>query len=135
MTTKRTVKFVGAALSESALSTYSRVRIGTVITRGSRIVSRGANLSTSHPLQRRFNDLAKRIAPAHALHSELHAIIRAKGESLHGCHLYVARLDRRGLWADCRPCPACSLAIRMAGIAVVVYTSPKGIHTIKAEEL
>ena len=132
---KKRDKFVGAALSESALSTYSRIRIGTVIVRGNKIVSRGANLCTSHPLQKRFNTLASRDAPAHALHSEMHAIVNAKGKVLTGCTLYVARLDRRGLWADCRPCPACSLAIRMAGIAVVVYTSPKGIHTIKVEEL
>lgn len=132
---KKRDKFVGAALSESALSTYSRIRIGTVIVRGNKIVSRGANLCTSHPLQKRFNTLASRDAPAHALHSEMHAIVNAKGKNLTGCTLYVARLDRRGLWADCRPCPACSLAIRMAGIAIVVYTSPKGIHTIKVEEL
>lgn len=131
MITKRETKFVGLALAESARSTYSRVKIGTVIVRGNKVISRGANLSTSHPLQRRFNDLANRLAPAHALHSELHAIIRAKGESLHGCHLYVARLDRRGLWADSRPCPACTLAIRLAGITAVTYTSPKGIHTIE----
>ena len=131
MITKRETTFVGLALAESANSTYHRVKIGTVIVRGNKVISRGANLSTSHPLQRRFNDLANRLAPAHALHSELHAIIRAKGESLHGCHLYVARLDRRGLWADSRPCPACTLAIRLAGITTVTYTSPKGIHTIE----
>lgn len=132
---KKRDKFVGEALTTSASSTYSRIRIGTVIARGNKIVSRGANLCTSHPLQKRFNTLASREAPAHALHSEMHAIVNAKGKNLTGCTLYVSRLDRRGLWADCRPCPACSLAIRMAGIAIVVYTSPKGIHTIKAEDL
>lgn len=135
MITKRDRKFVGMALAESAFSTYTRVKIGTCITRGGKLVSKGANLCTSHPLQRRFNDLSGRVAPAHNLHSELHAIIRAKGESLYGCHLYVARLDRRGLWADCRPCPACTLAIRMAGIALVTYTSPSGIHTIHVKDL
>ena len=132
---KKRDKYIGMALSESSHSTYTRIRIGTVIVRGNKIVSRGANLCTSHPLQKRFNTLASRDAPAHALHSEMHAIVNAKGKVLTGCTLYVARLDRRGLWADCRPCPACSLAIRMAGIALVVYTSPKGIHTIKAEDL
>ena len=132
---KKRDKYIGMALSESSHSTYKRIRIGTVIVRGNKIVSRGANLCTSHPLQKRFNTLASRDAPAHALHSEMHAIVNAKGKVLTGCTLYVARLDRRGLWADCRPCPACSLAIRMAGIALVVHTSPKGIHTIKAEEL
>ena len=132
---KKRDKFVGMALSESASSTYSRIRIGTVIIRGNKIISKGANLCTSHPLQKRFNTLASREAPAHALHSEMHAIVNAKGKNLTGCTLYVSRLDRRGLWADCRPCPACSLAIRMAGIAIVVYTSPKGIHTINVEDL
>ena len=133
MITRRETKYVGLALSESAKSTYSRVKIGTVIVRGNKLVSSGANLCTSHPQQRRFNDLSKRLA--HALHSELHAIVRAKGESLHGCHLYVARLDRRGLWADSKPCPACTLAIRMAGITRVTYTSPTGINNIKVNDL
>lgn len=120
---------MGLALNESANSTYCRVKIGSVIVRGNKIVSRGANLCTSHPKQRRFNDLSGRIAPAHALHSELHAIVRAKGEPLDGCTIYVARLDRRGLWSDSKPCPACAMAIRLAGITRVVYTSPTGIHT------
>lgn len=135
MITKRETKYVGLALSESAKSTYSRVKIGTVIVRGNKLVSSGANLCTSHPQQRRFNDLVGRPAPAHALHSELHAIVRAKGESLHGCHLYVARLDRRGLWADSKPCPACTMAIRMAGVARVTYTTPQGIKTCEVSEL
>lgn len=131
---KKRDKYMGMALSESSHSTYTRIRIGTVIVRGNKIISKGANLCTSHPQQRKFNVLSGREAPAHALHSEMHAIVRAR-TSLEGCTLYVSRLDRRGLWADCRPCPACSLAIKLAGIAVVVYTSPKGIHTIKVEDL
>lgn len=132
---KRTSRFVGLALVESARSTYQRVQIGAVIARGSSLISAGANLAASHPLQKRYNDCAGRCAPAHNLHAELHAIVRAKGESLNGCHIYVARLDRRGMWADCRPCPACSLAIRLAGIALVTYSTPKGVFTIPAEEL
>ena len=132
---KRTSKFVGLALAESARSTYQRVRMGAVIARGSSLISAGANLATSHPLQKKYNDLVARLAPAHNLHAELHAIIRARGESLHGAHLYVARLDRRGMWASSRPCPACRMAIRMAGITLVTFTSPDGIHTVPASEL
>lgn len=131
---KKLRKYVGMALSESALSTYSRVKIGTVIVRGNKLVSRGANLCTSHPQQKKYNLLSGRKAPAHALHSEMHAIVRAR-TNLTGCTLYVARLNKHGMWADSRPCPACSLAIRMAGIAVVVYTSPQGIHQINVEDL
>lgn len=135
MITNRDRKYVGLALKESALSTYTRVRIGSVIVQSGKIVGKGANLATSHPQQKRYNNLAKRVAPAHALHSELHAIIRVKRESLVGSHIYIARLDRCGIWADSRPCPACSLAIKLAGISLVSYTSRSGIHTILSEDL
>ena len=132
---KRTSRFVGLALAESARSTYQRVRIGAVIVRGNYMISAGANLATSHPLQKKFNDAARRLAPQHCLHAELHAIVKAKDEDLSGCHIYVARLDKLGRWAHCRPCAACTLAIRLAGITEVTYTTPKGIVTIPTEEL
>ena len=122
-------KYLGLALAESAKSTYERVKIGAVIVNNGKVVGKGANLSTSHPLQRKYNDMSRRIAPAHALHAEMHAIVKA-GSKCHGATIYVARIDRRGLWAQCKPCPACALAIKLAGIKLVVHTTPTGVEKI-----
>lgn len=125
---RRDLRFLGTALKESAKSTYFRVRIGAVLARGNYLISKGANLSTSHPLQRTHNDAVGRIAPAHALHAEMNAIVKAKGEDLRGSTIYVARLDRRGALGMCRPCSACERALRDRGVSRVVYTSPDGVR-------
>lgn len=118
---------MGLALAESARSTYNRVKIGAVVVRGNLLVSQGANLSTSHPLQFKYNNRVKRVAEAHNCHAEMHALIRAKGyESLRGCEMFVGRYDRRGRLAMCKPCPACADALQDHGIVRVTYTTPSG---------
>jgi deoxycytidylate deaminase len=126
---KATRRFLGAALSESAASTYGRVKIGSVIVVNGREVARGANLSTSHPLQKQWNDWSGRLAPVHALHSEMHALVRArrKGVGLSGAIIYIGRMDRNGKLADCRPCIACHAALRAYGIQEMIYTTPEGV--------
>ena len=102
MITRRTARFIGLALAESARSTYERVRIGAVIVDGNYLVSAGANLATSHPLQRRYNLRSGRLAPAHNCHAEMHAIIRARDyEGLAGCEMFVGRYNREGRLAMC----------------------------------
>lgn len=131
---RRDLRFLGTALKESAKSTYFRVRIGAVLARGNYLISKGANLSTSHPLQCFHNNATGRVAPAHALHAEMNAIVKAKGEDLRGSTVYVARLDRTGAFGMCRPCSACERALRGHGVSRVVYTSPDGIREEFFEE-
>lgn len=125
---KRTARFIGLALAESARSTYDRVRIGAVLVHKNYVVSAGANLSTSHPLQYNYNERVGRYAPRHCLHAEMHAIVRAREyERFDQCDMFVARYDRRGRLAMCRPCKACQQALKDKGITRVTYTTPLGI--------
>lgn len=125
MNISRAVKFLNLALEESKLSTYHRVKIGAVITQGNRVLSKGANLSTSHPVQAYWDRLTNRRAPAHNMHAEMNALVRAKrlGESLEGATIYIARLDRNNQLNQCRPCDACMAAIEDAGIHTIVHTT------------
>lgn len=128
MSAKRTSRFIGLALAESARSTYERVRIGAVIVDKNYTVSQGANLSTSHPLQYHYNNKVGRLAPKHCLHAEMHALVKAKDYgSLSNCEMFVARLDRKGRLAMCKPCASCREAIINSGIRRVTYTTPSGI--------
>lgn len=126
MITARQKRFVALALVESGYSTYDRVRIGAVIARRNRVISKGANLRTSHPLQKLYNDKVGRLAPMHACHAEMHAIINAR-EDLTGADIYVGRWDRKGRVAMCKPCVACSKAIKDVGIKSITYTTEEGI--------
>lgn len=129
MITKRSARFIGLALAESARSTYERVRIGAVIVDKNYEVSKGANLSTSHPMQYHYNRLTGRKAPAHNLHAEMHTLVKAKDyENLENCEIFIARYDRKGRLAMCRPCIACERALKKAGITRITYTTSRGIH-------
>ena len=127
---KRTERYITLALQESLNSTYSRVRIGAVLVDGNYIVSKGANLSTSHPMQFRYNQRNQRDwhdGNKHNCHAEMNALIKSKRYDLTNCEIFVARFDRVGNLAMCRPCPACQGALADAGISRVIYTSPQGI--------
>lgn len=127
MITKRERRYILAALDESLRSKFGRIQIGAVLVDGNYVVSRGYNQEVSHPLQRKYNDRGKRVAPDHFLHAEIHALVRSKAYDLTDCEAFIARLDREGRLAMCRPCPACMAALQDAGIQTIIYTTPKGI--------
>lgn len=126
---KRQQRYITLALKAALDSTYARVRIGAVIVDGNYLVASAANQATSHPRQYHYNNLANRMAPAHACHAEIHALVRSKRYDLSTSEIFIARMDRRGRLAMCRPCAACMLAIREAGIRQITYTTNKGIVT------
>lgn len=127
MNIQRVIKFLNMALEESTRSTYTRVKIGAVITQDNKVISKGANLSTSHPVQAYWNRITNREAPANNLHAEMNALVRAKrsGESLVGATIYIARLDRNNQLSQCRPCVACMAALKDAGIRTIIHTTPE----------
>lgn len=129
MTTKRTQRYISLALTAALTSTYTRVRIGAVIVDGNYVVAKAANLCTSHPRQYHYNNKANRLAPAHACHAEIHALVRSKAYDLTSSEIFVARMDRAGRLAMCRPCRACLLAIQEAGIRTITYTTSKGVRS------
>lgn len=124
---KRSKRFISLALRESLLSSYRRVQIGAVIVDGNYVVAKASNQATSHPRQFHANNRAGRLAPAHACHAEIHALVRSKDYDLTGCEIFVARFNRNGNLAMCRPCPACEGALQDAGIQSVTYTTESGI--------
>lgn len=124
---KLTQKHIARALLAAAESDYTRVNIGAVIAIGSRVVSVGWNSTKSHPVQKYYNVASGRVAPKHACHAEMAAIIKAGSRDLSGSTLYVGRYDMLGRLAMCRPCTACRLAMERRRIRNVVYTTERGI--------
>lgn len=127
MITQRDQRYILQALTESFTSTYQRVKIGAVLVDGNFIVARGANHDRPHPLQYKYNIKSQRPPSEHKIHAEIHALVRSKDYDLTGTTAYIARLDRTGAMAMCRPCKACALALRDAGVHTIVYTTPTGI--------
>ena len=131
----RVARYMGLALTEASKSTHRRVRIGAVVTLKGRVVGKGANLSSSHPLQKIYNEEAKREAPEHNLHAELHALINSGGVALKGAHVYVARYNKQGTWAHSKPCPACTAALKRYEVKSVTFSHPDGWSTQYVRDL
>lgn len=124
---------IGAALSQSAQSLFGRVKIGAVIVgKRGEFLGYGFNQRRTHPRQYLANLRVGKQIERPCLHAEIAAILDAEQyydqwavrTEMHT--LYVARLDRNGAWANCKPCAACHNEIVRVGIKRVVYTSQTG---------
>lgn len=60
------------------------------------------------------------------LHAEISAIIGSSYQDLNGCDAYVYRERRDGKLGMSKPCAGCELALKLAGIRKVYYTSEEG---------
>jgi deoxycytidylate deaminase len=115
------VKFFDLAKKISKLSNHGHHKLGSVIVRGSKIVSVGTNNTKTHP---------KSTHPHFSLHSEMAAILLAK-QDLKDCELYVFRETKDGVWALARPCQYCWELISESGIKAVHFTRYMGHQTEK----
>lgn len=106
------LKFFDLAKKVSKLSNHSHHRLGSVIVRGSKIVSVGTNKVKTHP---------RSTHPFHSLHSEMAAILLAKQE-LYGCEIYVYRETKDGIPALSKPCIYCLPLIQESGIKKIHYS-------------
>jgi deoxycytidylate deaminase len=123
------------ALDTSTYSTFGRVKIGAVVkARLGLFLGRGYNQRRTHPRQYEANKRAGKQIQSPCLHAEVAAILDAERyqqeerwnhAEMHT--IYVARLDRNGKFANCKPCAACHSEIVAAGIKRVVYTTEEGV--------
>lgn len=106
------LKFFDLARKVSKLSNHGHHKMGSVIVRGSKIVSVGTNNIKTHP---------KSNHPFKSLHCETAAILLAK-QDLYGCEIYVYRETKLGTPAMARPCVYCMPFIQEAGLKQVHYS-------------
>lgn len=97
-------------------------KVGCVVTdRRGRVLSTGYCQMKTHPIQakyaRRCND-DERVY----LHAEIAALVKCRAKPY---AIFVVRMNRYG-FANARPCPICTEAIREAGIKMVHYTDQRG---------
>lgn len=90
---------------------------GSVIVKGGRVISTGINKERSHP---RIVS-SEHIKDHCSVHAEIDAIKKAKDVS--GATIYVARVNKRGVARDSRPCNRCYEVIKNNGIKKIIYTT------------
>lgn len=122
---------IAEALSTSVQSDFGRVRIGAVVTSKDGVaMGFGYNSRRTHPRQYAANKRTGKQIQNPCLHAEMQAILDMESlrfEYTKPHIIYVARLDRNGKFANCKPCAACASEIVAAGIKRVVYTTEEGV--------
>lgn len=128
-------KGIAYALAESAKSTFGRVKIGALVTsKKGDALGYGHNQRRTHPRQYEANKRTGKQIEQPCLHAEVAAILDAQDYEWYWAGytkphtIYVARLDRNGKLANCRPCSACYSEIKLAGIKRIVYTCEQGVQ-------
>lgn len=86
--------------------------------RGNIVGEASNNYTKSHTVQAYYAKKAG-LEPKIYLHSEIHALLRARGK---GYKISVARVDSKGNLCYAAPCRICSIAIKESGIKQVEYT-------------
>ena len=109
-------KFFDLAKKISKLSNHSHFKLGSVIVRGSKIVSVGTNNIKTHP---------RSPHPYFSLHAETAAILLAK-QDLTKCEIYVYRETKLGMPVMSRPCEYCLPFIKEAGLKKIHYSIDGG---------
>lgn len=128
--TKKVKRYIALALTESIRSDYDRINIGAVIVDGNYVVSKGFNSNRTHPRQNRYNSASCRTCHGSAIHAEVDALVKARDYDLSRCAIFVARFDRRGNFANCKPCIACQYGLRDSGIQRCYFTDRDGIKEL-----
>lgn len=111
----RDQRFINLAMEQAALST-SKNRHGALVVRGNRILARGFNRDINDP---------QIVSQAHvklwcSIHAEIACLDQVKDAA--GSTIYVARVNRKGIIGDSRPCTRCYHSILAAGVKKIVHT-------------
>lgn len=93
-----------------------RMKHGSVIVKGGRVISTGYNKERNHPTI----VSSEHIKTDCSVHAEIDALKKARDVS--GATVYIARVNRRGQARDSRPCKRCYNSLLSNGIKKIVYT-------------
>lgn len=135
MTTKRENQLFEQARALALSSDMPRAKLGAIVYYKGRVIGAGANSSTPHPLQAKYDrfrtlDTSGDLSHLHAIHAEIAAINSVnrkvamnieweKAEIFIYRVRYINGQEEMGL---SKPCPACMAIIRDMKIKTIHYT-------------
>lgn len=122
-------KFFNVAKAAALTSKHHKTKIGAVLVHKKDILSVGVNKQKTHPKQKQYNKHRQFEDPSicgHNIHAELDAILKSR-HIPKGTKVYVYRVmkDNKTL-GMCRPCNACSKALKECGVTEWYYTTTFG---------
>ncbi|MFF4410639.1 hypothetical protein [Streptomyces sp. NPDC001404] len=116
-------RYLTIALKEASRSTC-RFRVGAVLVKGGRILSRSCNRRRNSP----HTDFR---------HATFHAeeMLMRSTDAPRRAVVYVARLGNSGVPLLARPCLRCQRLLQSCGVTVVHYTTDAGADTLRMHQL
>lgn len=97
------------------------------------MLAKGFNTTKTNPIQHLYNqyrnlEVMRGVEPKAGLHAEMMALVKIKDLdiSFTKVKLYIYREDMNGNIAMCKPCEACTHAIKDLGIKEIYYTTNNG---------
>ena len=120
------------AQTMSFLSTHPDFRLGAVLVKNGKIISKAFNCGKkSHPYIHRNGEFYNQ-----TIHAELACILKVKNkERLQGATIIVYRERRDGHMANAKPCPMCEKLIRSYGIKKIIYSTEFGFQRMSVSLL
>ena len=109
-------KFFDIAKQLAQLSDHKQHKMGVVITRGNKIVSKGYNKVKTHPKSANF---------CKTIHAEFDAVMKARSD-LEGSVIYIYRERKNGDLGMARPCEFCQKLLMSEGITTWCYSTEGG---------
>lgn len=95
----------------------------TIYDKRGKVLSVGENsYSKTHPKQAELARIAGREGAIY-LHAEIAAIIKLKNKQDKAHKIFIERYDSDGNPLLAKPCEICSIALEMAGIKLIEFTS------------
>jgi tRNA(Arg) A34 adenosine deaminase TadA len=108
---------------EVAKSSPSKKKVGSVLLYKNKVIATATNLERkSHPLQAK---LAEKVGLKEKiyLHSEIAALVKCREK----CDtIVVARVNNQNKLRNSKPCKICSLALKLANVSKVYYSTDDG---------
>ena len=139
MNTKQIKRFFKLAKNASEFSDYTKknIHIGSVMVYKNRVISVGYNTDKTNPIQYSYNVYRQQvddpnrnyIADKHlpCVHAEMKCLIDTKDIDLdwNKVSMFVYR-SSNGKLRNCKPCKACTKALKDRGIKHIYYTNEDG---------
>ena len=134
-----TSKYFELAKNASKLSDYNKnnIRIGAILVYKNKVIASGWNTKKTNPMQlyynkyREVNNERNYIAEEHLpkVHAEMKCLIDTKdlNTDWSKVSIFIYR-EHNGKMLNCKPCKACSKALKDRGINNIYYTTEIGFN-------
>lgn len=139
MNTKQIDKFFKLAKNASKFSDYTKknIHIGSVLIYKNKVIANGWNTDKTNPIQYAYNIYRQYTEDIHreynannhlpCVHAEMKCLIDTKDLNIdwRKATLFVYR-SSNGKLRNCKPCKACTKALKDRGIKNIYYTNEDG---------